>query len=178
VLCAPAFLNWKLKGKSHMYEKGKFYWFESTTGYQAIARYASHNNMFYTNEFYKPNGEGYFGHNTIQLGFCKGLATPAQIEQCLKAYAEKNGHVGSRYFYSTEADSLYMGVAPIYEKVKWAEIVKEPETINISEIYPPKALLEVVSYEGCAIRIKGNLVKISDLVEAYQQHLDNKTNFK
>ena len=88
----------------------------------------------------------------------KGLATPAQIEQCLTAYARKNGYfegvkvkclsrykkeykIGGNFFYVEDllycVDKAGTGV-PIYSKVRWAEIVQEPVKEEEKGIVDPR----------------------------------------
>jgi hypothetical protein len=98
------------------YEKGKWYW---DGFYQQIVRFKEeykigrHGGIKFT-EYYTLNGRRHSFDITL-VNHVEGLATPAQIEQCLKAYAEKNGYIGSK------VKLICGGVGNISEEIKYLE---------------------------------------------------------
>lgn len=130
--------------KEQEYEQGKWYWVKAHFAHHAIARFKC------INEEYPVFSEGYniFGDGgNYEVSFTDkdsvfGLATPAQIEQCLKAYAEKNGYVeGAKVDFDHFVHGLVMPLSyledgdllgdakgcVVYASAEWAELVKEPE---------------------------------------------------
>lgn len=130
--------------KQEEYIQGKWYYGEVFQEVYGIFRH-SHNSKYspHYNESYLENG------NTLGAHFMASydsIATPSQIEQCLKAYAEKNGYVngaqifivgspittklqGSDYRYDIDGDYLEVG-AICYHKGKWAEIVAHAPSVQ------------------------------------------------
>lgn len=137
------------------YEVGKWYWFEGSS-HSWIARSSgiSDKTFFEYTEAYSNDvayGE-YDGiiRDTCWTEYCKGLATPEQIETCLKAYARKKGYLpmckvrciqsfsevlirGFEMKYDPELDVLscqsekYYSTM-LYRNGKWAELIKEDPT--------------------------------------------------
>jgi len=135
------------------YDKDKWYLFETLNKGFAIVRCGSNgllSESMPSFEYYYNNGHGSLCQENDMsfwnVSYCKGLATLEQIEQCLKAYAEKNGYVEGvslkdingvkgltveyPLVYIAEDDCLHIGGAwsfkgALYYKGKWAEIVKD-----------------------------------------------------
>ena len=130
------------------YEKGSWYWFEAL-GYSFIMRCLTvDNEKMYSNEVCLTNGDRYSSEEIEYLKYCKGLATTSQIEQCLSAYARKNGYVSSKivsihdevpvegacvgsFLYDEKRDQLLCkssvhGAYTVYHQGRWADIVQEP----------------------------------------------------
>jgi hypothetical protein len=183
------------------YEKGKWY---ASNRHDILSVYrfdCLDIQSFMYSEGYDQNGI----HQLCFGGLIKtqivGLATPSQIEQCLKAYAEKNGYVegavvkldmGSLFKpidwdikgaerYISESDTLLdQSDIAIYINGKWAEIAKEPEPVKGID-FPNQSITTYTS--GYCQRIdgsekylvRGEYVSIGELIQGYQKYLDNKT---
>lgn len=155
------------------YEVGKWYWFVAGQ-VKWIARFSYMNgSYFYYSESYTICGTAEFD-DWCDNSSNKGLAHPSQIEQCLKAYAEKNGYVegvivrppvqdyrilieGGFFKYYPYCDGFGTGEANIYYKGKWAEIINHqvPDSKNMMEPSPKSSLTQ----EAEATQIKAKLVK-------------------
>lgn len=199
------------------YEVGKWYWYKDPEIF-AIVRYEAHATYYLSfSESYTSSGEklGFdnCGHDSIQ-----GLATPAKIDQCLKAYAEKNGYVEGvkikdpaikDYPYILYPMSYYDGDGSlsddngtlIYKEMKtgegfyidhqWAELVKEePKSTVTAGFFDTEEYLdhEMVKFvESCSgmptyhtiketkLEVRGEMVSIQELIDAYQKYLDIKS---
>lgn len=130
------------------YENNKWYWFEFNDSSPVIARFkevsmAWTEDTFVYNEAYSLTGVANTEQAYFLLKYCKGLATPSQIGQCLKAYAEKNGYmegviikdhkVKFPLIYDSDIDALYdIYRYKLYHAGKWAEIVKEDPKITLT----------------------------------------------
>lgn len=179
------------------YEQGKWYWVEFPNERSYIARITGTTVCFseyalIVSEFYSDNGVGHQREEKFLEKFCTGPATPAQIEQCLKAYAEKNGYVegvdiicpvhndkwvitGS-LSYDTELDMLESSDGDIvYYRGKWAELVKDPETKEDLQIHCKTDDWGNYQLDSVHVTIRDKRVSIKELVSVYQHHLDIKT---
>ena len=158
-----------------------------------IIRYQeSFKNDVFISEQYDIHGKNSFP-NWVGKEYVYSIATPAQIEQYLKAYAEKNGYVdqcvvksviteslskldytdGTEYNHAD--DEFWFCGAWIYSKGKWAEIVKEPE---VKEDLPIQCKTDdwgKYQLDSVYVIIRDKSVSLKELVSVYQQHLDNKT---
>jgi len=132
------------------YKVGKWYWFDFPSEGSCIGRFERLSviwteNSLTISELYSPTGTGRIGQGSFLEKYCKGLATPSQIETCLKAYAEKNGYVvnaqiidlnglekciGSDITYSGKDYMYDENYALIYENGKWAEIIAHAPSVQ------------------------------------------------
>ena len=131
------------------YIKDKWYWFEVQKHEYMIRCNEYDDYNMYTNEVYFLDGVCINIHREESLNYCKGLATSSQIEQCLIAYARKNGYVEGIKFYNVNTGSTIRSlIAPlkyndytdtlyckdgnvIYNQGRWADIVQEPKEVDI-----------------------------------------------
>lgn len=174
------------------YENNKWCWVGGEE-YSYIMRCESIiDGLMESNELYFTNGDS-FDPSPVPLTYINGFATPAQIEQCLRAYAEKNGYVDQCVVksvitgglskldytdsteYNQDDDEFWFCGAWIYSKGKWAEIVKEPEVKKDLQILCRTDDWGNYQLESLSVIIREKSVTLKELVEVYQQHLDNKT---
>lgn len=173
------------------YEKGKWYWFEGVRGDKWIARCNSWDSESMHNyEHYMMSGYGHKLGNSDDIENCKGLATPSQIEQCLKAYAKKNGYLGKKVIdqhggpslvdgelkYSLEDDYLITSkYIVIYRQGKWAEIVQEQkeEPPILKELNYPRN--HAIEFHAWAEEFKAlNIRREYSTEELYEQFIKSK----
>lgn len=186
------------------YEENKWYYGKAINT-PFIARFSHTGNdymlpemlWFYFKELYFSDGYDGGEHNRVASSIVVGLATPTQIEQCLKAYAEKNGYVegsimkgiysgrkvwlSGKLEYDKIDDSLSFGIYKIYRQGKWAEIVKEEpkSTLTKTEMDTKEEVelpsfryktddLDDVDFHTLRFWIGGKDVHIYELIEVYK----------
>lgn len=161
--------------KQEEYIQGKWYVVFTEKYYYIIRCQYVKDGKMWSSEVYFSDGDCDFLLGNTPIEKVKGLATPAQIEQCLKAYAEKNGYVQgakvksyydiicletSDVVYGDKYDILVSNgnryIPAIYEKGQWAEIVAHaPSVQDKQDEALTKRIHEFVSNEpiiiGCPI---------------------------
>lgn len=181
--------------KQEEYIQGKWYYGEVFQEVYGIFRH-SHNSKYspHYSESYLENG------NTLGAHFMASydsIATPSQIETCLKAYAEKNGYVddakiiccdekftieGGLYYHEC-IDCLAVtsngAGAWVYREGQWAEIVAHAPSVQDKQ---DEALTESIheyltnqDLEKMSVLINGHSVSLLKCVEVYQLCLGIKT---
>lgn len=184
--------------KQEEYIQGKWYYGEVFQEVYGIFRH-SHNSKYspHYSESYLENG------NTLGAHFMASydsIATPSQIEQCIKAYAEKNGYVRSKVKslfnpagirtikegygtsdkgYYADTDTFYMLGSPLYSKGKWAEIVQHAPSVQDKQDQDlTNSIHEYLTnqdLEKMSVLINGHSVSLLKCVEVYQLCLGIKT---
>lgn len=186
--------------KQEEYIQGKWYYGEIFQEVYGIFRH-SHNSKYspYYSESYLENG------NTLGAHFMASydsIATPSQIEQCLKAYAEKNGYKEGASVYARtisgkkqtcdinvlkyieqtdELSSIDIYGEPlfsVYIQGKWAEIVAHAPSVQDKQ---DQELTESIheyltnqDLEKMSVLINGHSVSLLKCVEVYQKSLELK----
>lgn len=132
--------------KQEEYVQGKWYIDASETRLAIFKFEKQEDQKFIYSDGYDEFGLSYCCFTGLPINVVKGLATPGQIETCLKAYAVKMGYVdganifivgspittklqGSDYRYDIDGDYLEVG-AICYHKGQWAEIVSHASSVQ------------------------------------------------
>lgn len=178
------------------YEIGKWFWFEFEDLSPCISKLEESKNKksLIFNEAYDVNGLLVSNSDYLTLRFCKGLATSAQIETCLKAYAEKNGYVGSKVILirgvvgSISEEIKYLEMSDddlwgendcnsytLYHNGKWAEIVQHaPSKQDKQLINNIQEYLTDQDLEKMNVLVNGYSVSLLKCVEVYRKCLEIK----
>lgn len=172
------------------YEVGKWYWFEYVFEDQFESGIVKCDAVTEDKMFHN---ESYFSDGFAELDiWCKylqeiqGLATPEQIEQCLKAYAQKSGYVeGAKIrsfiskninllvqannYYDSLSDEYWLVGALVYRNGQWAELIKEEPTQILTTTPVTSGYMQAIPGTK-SYYVDDVLVPISDLIECYRKH--------